>query len=79
MHEKGLDKAKQYYELLTAGGENVLKFLDTYGSKYSYDEYKSLIDMIYDEALTASEEGSIYRKQYAYCVQKLKDHFLKHR
>lgn len=57
----------------------VLKFLDTYGSKYSYDEYKSLIDMIYDEALTASEEGSIYRKQYAYCAQKLKDHFLKHR
>jgi hypothetical protein len=53
--------------------------METNGSKFTYDEYKALIDMIYDETLNNSEEGSTLRKQYSYCISKLKDYFLKHR
>ena len=57
----------------------VIKYMELNGAKFSYDEYKALIDMIYDEALNTSEEGSILRKQYTYCVSKIKEYFLKHR
>ncbi len=52
--------------------------METNPKKFTFDDYKVALDQIFDEELNESEAGSPGRKEYAECIRRLKDYFVKH-
>ncbi|KAJ3052048.1 hypothetical protein HK097_006960 [Rhizophlyctis rosea] len=77
VHEKKLDRAKVYYELLDLKGEGLVSFMEQNPGRFTYDEYKVVLDLIFADALASEASGE--RKKYDACLQKMKDYFVKHR
>ncbi|TPX37027.1 hypothetical protein SmJEL517_g00823 [Synchytrium microbalum] len=75
IHEKALDHARQYYDLLNLGGEGMVKFMECNGSKYDFDEYKALLDQIYHDVFT--KDASSNKKVYQDLLARIKAHFVK--
>ncbi|KAJ3411659.1 hypothetical protein HDV05_001868 [Chytridiales sp. JEL 0842] len=51
IHEKGLDRVKTYFELLNLSGMELVQFMESHPGKYSYDEYKVVLDLIFHDTM----------------------------
>ncbi|TPX38723.1 hypothetical protein SeMB42_g06582 [Synchytrium endobioticum] len=75
IHEKALDHARQYYDLLNLGGVGMVTFMEANGSKYDFDECKALLDQIYQDVLTTDD--TVNKKVYNDLLARIKQHFVK--
>lgn len=50
-NEKALDSARQYYELFALGGEGLIRSIEMNGVKYTEEEYKAMLELMYQETL----------------------------
>ncbi|KAJ3085595.1 hypothetical protein HK102_014020 [Quaeritorhiza haematococci] len=54
VHEKGLDRARQYFELLKLSGDGIIRYMEAHPRRFTFDEYKVVLDLVYDEATLSS-------------------------
>ncbi|KAJ3037903.1 Exocyst complex component 4 [Rhizophlyctis rosea] len=78
VHDKRLDRAKTYYELLSLDAEGLLRFMEQSPGRFTYDEFKVVLDLAFVDAL-AGETTAAERKRYETYLQRIKDWFVKHR
>ncbi|KAJ3149479.1 hypothetical protein HDU89_003843 [Geranomyces variabilis] len=80
VHNKSLDRAKEYFELLMLTPEALLEYGKSCPGRFSFDEYKAVLDAMFGvtEMTSPGGDDDHKRQQYAVCVQKLKDWFVNH-
>ncbi|KAJ3373709.1 hypothetical protein HDU91_006038 [Kappamyces sp. JEL0680] len=73
LYDKDLDKAKKYFSLLKMTGPQILVFLEKNPGLFTFEEYRALLDLLYNDASTLDKtEG----KQTQF---RLKEYFVSHR
>ncbi|KAJ3227046.1 hypothetical protein HDU78_010111, partial [Chytriomyces hyalinus] len=74
-HEKGLENVRIYFELLNSDGPEMLQYMETHPGQFSFDEYKVVLDLIFQDVL---EDASLPKKPYMDCLAGLKTFFVNH-
>ncbi|KAI8614367.1 Sec8 exocyst complex component-specific domain-containing protein [Chytriomyces sp. MP71] len=75
VHERGLESVRVYYELLNTSGPEMLEYMEKHPSQFSFDEYKVVLDLIFQDAL---EDAQSNKKPYEKCMEGLKTFFINH-
>ncbi|KAJ3123240.1 hypothetical protein HK098_002078 [Nowakowskiella sp. JEL0407] len=73
-HDKCLDKARQYFELLGITPDDFPKAVQEYGNLYKFDEYKAILDSVFKEA--GKSDDATQNQKYQEYLGKLKSFFL---
>ncbi|KAI9204105.1 Sec8 exocyst complex component-specific domain-containing protein [Polychytrium aggregatum] len=76
VEEKSLDRAGHYFKLLQMSPEELIESLKDAPFKFSFDEYRVIIDLKYADGLV--DETLPERKTYNEVLAKLKAWFVKH-
>ncbi|KAJ3217398.1 hypothetical protein HDU67_007981 [Dinochytrium kinnereticum] len=74
IHEKGLDRARDYFTLLGFSAEELYTFMNANPGKFTYDEYIVILDLTFQPLLADDAPGA--RKQYQLYVEKIKAFFV---
>ncbi|KAJ3108836.1 hypothetical protein HDU97_010108 [Phlyctochytrium planicorne] len=74
IHEKGLDRARDYFSLLDLTPDELMKCAKSNEGKFTYDEYLVVLDLIFQPILSEDAPGA--RKQYQQYLEKLKALFV---
>ncbi|KAJ3057590.1 hypothetical protein HDU99_007238, partial [Rhizoclosmatium hyalinum] len=61
VHEKGLDHVRTYFELLNSSGADMLHYMETHKGEFTFDEYKVVLDLIFQDVL---EDSNLPKKEY---------------
>ncbi|KAJ3293376.1 hypothetical protein HDU79_000412 [Rhizoclosmatium sp. JEL0117] len=75
VHEKGLDHVRTYFELLNSSGADMLHYMETHKGEFTFDEYKVVLDLIFQDVL---EDSNLPKKEYTECLEGLKTFFINH-
>ncbi|KAJ3283609.1 hypothetical protein HK104_010298, partial [Borealophlyctis nickersoniae] len=79
VHEKRLERARWYFELLGLSGEDLIRYMETTPGRFTFDEYKVVLDLLFYDALSDEASSQPQRKVYAECLRRMKDYFVRHR
>ncbi|KAI9362487.1 hypothetical protein DFJ73DRAFT_756768 [Zopfochytrium polystomum] len=72
-HDKDLDRVKEYFSLLKLTDEGLLDFMEANTGAFSFDEYKVVLDLMFQE-----RDDSSSKKSYRACLERLKTFFVSH-
>jgi hypothetical protein len=67
--KESLDLASQYYELFLFSGNEMIKKMEAYPSRFTFEELKALLDLKYAE--------SPQKTEYFDLLTKIKGHFIR--
>ncbi|KAJ1548948.1 hypothetical protein HK405_012485 [Cladochytrium tenue] len=71
--EKDLRRARDYFALLQGNEEDLLKHMDARPGGFTYDEYKTVLDLIF-----LDRDDATAKKAYAAALDRLKKFFVLH-